>query len=213
MIQKVLLFILISTVILSPTSAVVTLTSPEQVGVNEEFEVSIEADTQEIRDVKIFVYEGTPQQVVSQIYSENAWKSGRYYIKNAYPTERSFSIRVPSFTGESEMCVQLRKPNVSAYSDRACNPIAIVSGTPEPPQEEEEEPEEEQKETIPAETTPSQTLPPTLPPKQEKISLNTPSEKAIGEFISPEERIRMNIVYIFAGICVLLIVLLSFKLI
>lgn len=194
--------------------ASVSLTSPEHVAMNESFDVSIDSEVQETRDVKIFVYNGDVQHVVSQIYWGNTWKNARYYLKEVYPQERTFKIRVITFEGASQICVQLRRPNATSYNEHVCNPIEIRTQEiiHEEPVESEENVTEIKKEAPIFEPIASDIV---KTEKRTPIQLNEPApiKENKEDFISPEEQIRSNIIYVFAGICALLVILLAFKLI
>lgn len=99
------------------------LNSPEEVDVNESFSVTIDAQTSEIYDVKIFV-EDSDEKLISEIYNDG-WKNPRYYIISAFPQQSKFDIRALS-AGNYPICARLRKTEKTNF-DEQCNNITVNS--------------------------------------------------------------------------------------
>ena len=99
------------------------LNSPERVDVNESFSVTINAQTSEIYDVKVFV-EDSDEKLISEIYNDG-WKNPRYYILSAFPEQSKFDIRILSAEDYS-ICARLRKTEKTNF-DEQCNNITVNS--------------------------------------------------------------------------------------
>src|SRR3989338_560791 len=66
--------------------------SQAEANAKESFQASINAETSDIYDVKIFV-EDSNKKIVSEIYSD-IWKSGFYYLKSVFPEKKEFKVRI-----------------------------------------------------------------------------------------------------------------------
>ena len=119
----------------------VVFNAPQEVDVGEEFDVTIAGETSEVYDVKIYV--GEISNYLSKIYRDNLWKSPHLYIKEAFPTQKTFSIKVENFTGDSQLCVQLRKGGQTNF-DKKCQPIKVKDDGQAVIEEDEEEEEQEE---------------------------------------------------------------------
>jgi|GEM_PF-6066771 len=90
---------------------------------NENISISIiSQEAEEIFDIKIFV-QNQEGKVISEVYNENAWKSGFYYIKSSFPAVRNYTIRVKS-EGDWQLCVRLRKAGKTTFFEK-CSSISI----------------------------------------------------------------------------------------
>ena len=124
----------------------VVFNAPQEVSVGEEFDVTIESDTLDVYDVKIYV--GEISNYLSKIYRDNLWKSPHFYIQSVFPAQKTFSVKVENFTGNSDVCVQLRK-NGQSNKDIKCQPIKVKDdGQAVVEEEEKEEEQEENNEAI-----------------------------------------------------------------
>jgi len=209
-----------------------TLDSPSKVNLNEEFLVSINADSSENHDVKIFVHNSNDKKVtrkeyISEILDEN-WKSSWYYLKESFPNNKQYRIRVFSSPGEREICLRLRKSN-STISYTKCNPIEV--GESEAGESEEsakneenyeyneeeiqEKVEKQEKSTVykvKQVTLNSETQSKNLTSENnEKIVLNSPASTYQTEFITKQEKTRIYTTYAFTFFTVLIIIFLSLK--
>lgn len=101
------------------------LNSPENVNINESFSITIEAQTSDIYDVKIFV-ENSDEKIISEIYNDG-WKNPRYYLKSAFPQQSKFEIRILS-AENYPICARLRKPEKTNFVEQ-CNNITVISTT------------------------------------------------------------------------------------
>lgn len=99
--------------------------SPERVQKDVAFEVEISASSagSESYDVKIFV--GQANKQFSEIEDNGQWRSPYRYLAGAFPQTRVFRV-IAHFTGESEICVRLRKSSTTMFDER-CKPIEIIS--------------------------------------------------------------------------------------
>lgn len=205
------------------SSLTFTLQAPESVKINETFQVSIIAETNDKYDVKIFAYNETQSSIISEILQDGKWKNPFYYLSSAFPEQTNFSIRILSSPGERSICARLRKVKGTGYSQQIINisvspsdtqqaPIKNETSIPKPKNQTKTspstnitnstQPETKQNPTQNTAQTPqniSQTL-------QGKIILNPEQEVS---FITKEEKKRLWIVYSFAILCVILIILLS----
>ena len=207
---KVNLFIILLTVISflfvpSVLAADFNVDAPEEVRLGESFEVSIESTSPESYDVKIFVYRDEKNSYVSQIYYEGVWKSPRLYLKEVFPEEKRYSVRVVNFTGTSEVCVRLRKVRASSY-DEVCRSINVIY--------EEDRLEKQNLQDIEADIQDSEKLSTgaTESAKRERIVLRTkeiPAGKEEGD--SYYDTTRAYVAYAFVFFCVAIVALIWFK--
>lgn len=195
--------------------------SPANVAVGQEFSVTISAPTQDVQDVKIFVYKETKNNYVSQILYGGTWRNPHRYLGGAFPQQTTFFIRVSSFSGETEICARLRRAGTNSSSfNEQCNAIRL--GSVEAPHNSSNE--EQSNETRNENSSHSDKEKNTTnlvdthekeiviqPIRRGKIVLNKPQDKPESEFVSREDKVRMWIVYGFTGLCVLLIILLAFN--
>jgi len=125
------LFIIILTVTSASTTALeINFNSPGSVELNEEFVVTIKADSEETHDVKIFVHNSKDEKIkseeyISEIYNEG-WKNPWYYLKEFYPGNKEYEIRAIESPGEREICVRLRKSGSSNFYTE-CKSIEILN--------------------------------------------------------------------------------------
>ncbi len=99
----------------------IQLNSPEEVSSGEEFTVSIDANSSENYDVKIFVHE--PKKEFSEIYDGSAWRSPQRYLPSVFPAQKIFQIKA-HFEGETRICLRLRKTGQSSFQEK-CNNITM----------------------------------------------------------------------------------------
>ncbi len=108
-------------------------TSPDSVTVNDEFDVSISADTPDTYDVKVFIHNSsdskiTQSDIVSQIKFEDSWKNPWNYLVGAFPSQTTYPIKVVKNLSEQkteQICVRLRKSGASSFSE-LCKEIEIT---------------------------------------------------------------------------------------
>jgi hypothetical protein len=88
---------------------------PENVNVNEDFTVSLELDSVDKFDVKIFIHNSEDEKTtrgdyISDIYNpiKEEWQDSWYYIKEAFPENRDFKVKALSNPGK-EICLRIRK--------------------------------------------------------------------------------------------------------
>ncbi|MBI3334659.1 hypothetical protein HYZ97_04175 [Candidatus Pacearchaeota archaeon] len=143
-----------------PSSALeITLQAPDQTGLNASFSVNVSLDSTEVHDIKIFVHNSsdariTRGELISSIYSNDAWKDSWNYVLAAYPQQTSFLIKVTEQPGNHELCAQARKAGKNSYDAKSCLPLLIAAEVlpieeemlSEPEQEPEPELDEEEQE-------------------------------------------------------------------
>lgn len=98
---------------------------PSRVGINENFLVKVNANSNESYDVKI-VANDVDKKILSEI-DNGGWKSSYYYVKNVFPQKNEFTVRMISGSGSNDICVRMRKSGGTAY-DEVCKKIEIISG-------------------------------------------------------------------------------------
>jgi hypothetical protein len=129
------------------SSLEISLISPQEVKINEEFTVSISADSTENYDVKIFVHNSEDEKIdrdeyISEIYNEN-WKDSYNYIKSSFPEKTEYKIRVLESPGDKEICARLRKTGASTFSTQ-CNAINVLQSENSVEEDSNEEIEEDE---------------------------------------------------------------------
>ena len=98
---------------------------PEEVYQNKEFNVNVlDIDVYGTFDVKIYITNGSGK-IISDIYSEK-WQSSNYYIKSAYPSQNSFRLIVTDDNGSGQICVKLRQSGKSSAIGEVCRSIEIL---------------------------------------------------------------------------------------
>ncbi|MFH1425716.1 MAG: hypothetical protein ABIG28_03270 [archaeon] len=206
----------------------ISLESPAEVEINEEFTVKIDSDSTGISDVKIFVHKSEDTEIkadeyISEIYKDD-WANPWYYIKRAFPDEKEYQIRVIESLGERTICARLRESETnSIYTE--CKPITIVGEETDTNQEEDEDQHEEAEEKNNEEENPSSDSPkettnqPTPQPlssnnpTNEKIILNSnpPTDNPKQTITTKQGKTRIALIYNFTGLCVVIIVLLALR--
>src|SRR3989344_4809365 len=78
-----------------------SLISPNNIEINNEFQTEINLDSEEIYDVKIFVHDSqdsgvTRDEYISQIFNtqKDIWQSSWNYLSGSYPNERKYRLKV-----------------------------------------------------------------------------------------------------------------------
>jgi hypothetical protein len=227
--QKGIWFVIVLMVIsITFTSRViaeeVSLNSPENVEIDEEFTVEIDSAVEETCDVKIFIHNSDDSRIsrseyISEIYSEadDTWKDSWFYIIGSFPEQKEYKLKVASSSGQREICVKLRKSSDKESGfDQVCRDIEIneksTSSESKPkektPEETKESPEE--KSSIPETQQNSEMRKISYIEKQEKLTLNPKSNSApITEIKTPRK--ELYILYSFMAFCVAIIILLVLK--
>jgi hypothetical protein len=208
-------------------AATLDFTTPSEATLGSAFNVSISYSLNESYDVKIFV-QSSENKTISEIFSSGKWVNPYNYLVGAYPSSSTFQIRVKSQSDYSSICLRLRKTGSKSSVKEACNAIVLKeenhddSGTNE--SEETHTDEKNESETkivnetkkdervekntsyIPLAATHNDEKP------VEKIVLSTPVKENPKELIiTKEEMVRRWVIYSFAGLCILMIILLSFN--
>lgn len=102
----------------------IALKTPSHVNLNESFIVTIEVESSDTYDVKLYVED--QQKIVSQIFA-NTWKSSFYYLPAVFPSQKSYQVRVTVPTTDPQLCIRLRKTGSKTALTPYCQPIMIDS--------------------------------------------------------------------------------------
>jgi len=224
MVIRVFIFLSILIFLLENISAVeVLFTSPEKAKINEEFEVTINTETQETFDVKIYIHNSEDTKItVGEYISEtksDSWKNSWYYIKSAFPDKKLFAVRATDSFGDRTICVKLRNPGSSIVKE-SCKPILIEPQEISDEQEEVTDDDDESKFEEDSQEAPSnkeeikevQELSQPKNTQKEQSSpivLNSPEEKI--EYVSKTSKMRKVALYSFLLLCITIILFMSFK--
>lgn len=202
----------------------ISIDSPDSVEVGEEFKVSFEADSSETFDVKVFIHNSEDEKIDNSEYiseiENNGWQNPWYYIKEAFPDEKEFKIKVTNSPGERELCVRLRKTDSKEMSTE-CVPIEVKEGKFSTSSTKEKSSSKNKKENLQTLSSPQTTKNLEASSQQnsaqlqeeEKILLNSPTKKTSNEniFLTSAEKKRLWIVYSFTILCVIIIILLALR--
>ena len=214
--------------ILTVTSSAleITFTSPDSVHLNQEFEVSINADSTETHDVKIFVHNSEDQSIarseyISEIFDDD-WKDPWYYLKESFPDKKEYKIRVIESPDNGKICVRLRKTSTQTTSIE-CKPIEVKESSQSENTKQENNPDQYQtpdSEKSSEPSTPKENLenpqvqnPTTLSTLNNKILLNSqPGQSQEKEqTYTKQYNKRQVIIYSFLFFLVLIIILLALR--
>jgi hypothetical protein len=197
-----------------------TFDSPEEIELEEEFVVEINVQTNEVYDIKIFVYKDTKRRngLVSEIYSDGSWKSSWFYLKGVFPSEREFKNRVLENYGDFEICARMRKTGESNF-DEECKDIKIIEKEIEEIPNEEKKEEELKTENLinnkseGKEELSVKNLAETKKEINKVIVLNKKENMNEGEevFISKKEKARRGVFYGFFGMLIFLVIFLALR--
>lgn len=228
MILKATLFFIFLTVTSSLVSAQeISFDSPETVRINEPFEVSIEINSEETFDVKIFVHNSDDNSIsrgeyISEIFNDD-WKDSWNYINEAYPEKKDFELRVTESPGERGICVRVRKTGAET-TKLSCKEIEVLEAEPEDVEEESEENNPEPAVESPPEkisSTPNETLPvpqeiksqniQPLEKESEVIFLNEPSISPQKTITTKKAKSRNFLVYSLLFFLALLTILMALR--
>jgi len=228
LIQKATLLIIILTVTSSVVSAIdFQFDSPTSINLAENFSISISADAAgDIYDVKIFV-RNSNLNIISEIYKDE-WKNPYYYLKESFPAQTSYYIRLTESADSYEICARLRKTNKTNYYEE-CNPLSVsvsnntiddsqtinssqfsnnTQSTTQDDNAEDLQPNTneniEENKTIQDSRVQDTNI------STNKIVLNSPS-KSKENFSTNEENTRLWILYAFTAFCIVIIILLALR--
>ncbi|SRR3989344_119506 len=193
---------------------------PESGNLNQNLTITINAQTSDIYDVKIFVQDNNTGITISEIYNEG-WKNPRYYILSAFPAQSDFLIRIKNDSDGATICTRLRKSGVSTFSEK-CGAITITNNDENNENEESENItsaiEEETSEISKATTEASKDFIPLedLVQGNHSYNQNSPekiflSNKENTAFISRDEKLRNYAIYFFVALIIALSIYLAFK--
>ena len=198
------------------SSATILLQAPTSIALQEPFIVAIDAGTQERNDVKIYLRNAS-DAIFSEIQDE-VWKSGRYYVNDAYPEKREFTLRATLFSENASLCAKLRlseKRKTKAPTPESCIAIKVElkEAPPEKPQEKTKEtptqktkeisqksPSSKEKGTRSLDEAPIQqplSVPPNQSPSSEEIIPLNPLSTTGKVIITSEEKTRIGMMAAF----------------
>lgn len=204
--------------LLSPTISAIAINfdSPSSVEINEEFTVTIDADSQETHDVKIFVHTSEDKKIargeyISEIYEED-WADSWFYIKESFPEKVEYKIKVIESPGERKICVRLRKTSTQTTKIE-CKDLSVLESeqVQEAPSFEETpaQPDDEEKKETQVKSEPkTQKL---SIETNEKILLNSPDSDPPVEVITKKEKTRQGILYSFIFLTIAIVILLALR--
>jgi len=203
------------------SAATVEITAPQEVAVGQEFTIQIGYLEDATYDVKAFVQSTSDNKTLSEISSSGKWTSPFKYLVGVYPQTKTFSLRVKNFSSVADLCVRMRKSGASTFKE-GCQSIRIreeqqqQTQTSSSDSSQDVESDEEEPEKKSTKKSTNQTIvyvPLVTPPVEDKPSkiILGPTNPAKDMLITKEERVRQTVVYSFAALCVLLIILLSFN--
>ena len=211
----------------------ITIDSPDEVTIGEEFEVEIVADVEEgdTYQIKIFINRSADNKAMSEILVGDEWKiqnaGASYHFE--YPEEDHFTIRATIFYDEpTTLCVYMKK---SAVISKACVEIELEEATTEEveeineesveeidnedTEEEQDNENEEEKESTSASASSSKkvslsTNVVSSETNDAPIMLNSNNEKSKTVY-TKEHKTRTIINYVLAGASILLLFLIATK--
>jgi len=208
-----------------------SFSSPSSIAFNTSFSTSLSAETSDVYDVKIFVEESNTT-TISEIYDGASWKNPFYYLKEKFPSQKEYLIRVvKNSQNPMQICARLRKTNSSSFSEK-CNPIALIQGNSDGNNNQNSSSQNSSSANQQSQTnitTSNSTAQSSTPQSSDsgtnlqdnsskkRIVLNAPKEteqqsKNSGDiFSTKEERTRLWLVYGFSFFCVFVIILLALR--
>jgi alpha-L-arabinofuranosidase len=112
------------TAILGNTGSALTLSSPASGMQGESFTITLDHNDSQTYDVKIVVQAGELSNLSKNIV-EGKEKSSFYYLKEAFPAQKEFTIKIVQVADDAELCVRLRLSGKSTFRE-ACNPLVLT---------------------------------------------------------------------------------------
>lgn len=193
---------------------------PESVEAEKEFQVTIKTDEPATYDVKIFITEDSKE--FSEVYFNNDWKNPYYYLSEALAEEAEFKV-LPHIAGETQLCVRLRNSaEKSKGFSEDCQQIIVTESTIKKSEssDSEENSKEDEPEDSGKEFSEIKTFEEFEPSKIQTLNYKTENnEKVILSSKAKEQKIitttdgktRTYILYGFSTLCVFLLVLFALK--
>ena len=195
---------------------------PDSVNLNDEFSVSLSAETQETYDIKLFVQNNNTNEIISRIYNDG-WKNPYYYLKEVFPNNTNFMVKVTNQSDNPVLCARLRKSGATSYSEE-CSMIKInIEDSEDIPENKTlQEAVEQENTSIIKNKSLSPDFSSASEPKQEpaseitaessRIDLNSQSETSENSaFLTADGKLRLLIVYSFTAFTIFIIILLIWK--
>jgi alpha-L-arabinofuranosidase len=132
------------TAILSNTGSALTLSSPASSIQGESFTITLDHNDSQTYDVKIVVQAGELSNLSKNVV-EGKEKSSFYYLKEAFPAQKEFTIKIVQVADDAELCVRLRLSGKSTFRE-ACNPLVLTRASESETRKEETTKKTEKKE-------------------------------------------------------------------
>ncbi|MEM3405677.1 MAG: hypothetical protein QW117_01750 [Candidatus Pacearchaeota archaeon] len=114
----------------------ISLDYEKEIENGKEFEVKVKAYNlkEEYYDIKIYITKKNTENIISETYNDEKWKSSNYYVKNVFYTKGNiseiFKVRIDSdysdFYGDAEIKAKIRRSNSSTYIYFYKNEIKIL---------------------------------------------------------------------------------------
>ncbi|GEM_PF-6328262 len=202
------------------TSAIeFSFNSPEKIKVDEEFEITINLDDKETYDVKAFVHDDNREY--SEIFSEGSWENPYFYLKGVFPGQKTFKL-IAHKALETKVCVKLRKSSSKAPAGEVCNNIIVEDNPGNSAQNNNQQTQNNQSMQVRSNEPKNQAegenqieqVQDNLnkAPEKDKIVLEyDEGENEKEDFMTKQEKVRLGVLYSFAGVAVLIIILLALK--
>ncbi len=219
--MKTIWFFLLA-ILLFPISTAInfSISAPSEVKINQEFTLAINSQAAETHDVKIFAYQDEPSSIISEIKKAGQWTNPFYYLKEAFPSQKEFEIRIIKAPGKRELCARLRQAGKSSYTQQCTNITILESNI-------QEETEKNKSEANPAQPKPqeqaktNQTIEPSSKETNSTTITNSENEKIILNpklsdpkeyaFTTREGNKHLYALYTFTIFCIILIILLALR--
>ena len=173
-----------------------SLDSPNEVYLEKEFPVSVESDSSDVFDIKIYIYQASKEY--SEIYNDG-WKSPNYYINEAFPEQKEFRI-IAHKELEGQICLKARNSD-SKKIQEVCNPINVIKSNIGTEDTKTESPSKVDEKTKAANQSIKNN-------NDNKVILNP---KKTEVFITKNEKINIFICVAFSVISLVLIILIAFR--
>src|SRR3989338_1198871 len=203
-----------------------SFTSPEEAKLGEELIITLDSDSPDTHDIKVFIHKSEDQTIerneyISEVYNDE-WSDPWYYIQGAFPSSKEIKIRSLESCNYN-ICVRLRSETKSTFTE--CKPITITENANQQNQERKEENNDDEetekkeetdanKETVSLTANNIQQAPDQIN-RDGKIILNQRDENQETEtqktFTTKTHKTRQWILYSFLGFCILIIILLALK--
>lgn len=117
------LLVLGTAILVSNLVTGLSLSVPPSVTLNEPFSATIDYNGTATYDVRLYVQSGESENL-SKVIVEGIEKSTARYLRNAYPTQHTFTLKVVHALPHAELCVHIRESNKTKY-EAYCQALTI----------------------------------------------------------------------------------------